>query len=296
MVYTQGVRLENQQWGDEHGLGLNGAGFESVEVIKGPASLLYGSDALGGVLYINPEKFAYQNETKVSLNQDFYSNTLGSNTSLGVKTSSDIFKVLLRGTYNTHSDYETGDGERVTNTRFNEKDFKAGFGVNVKNFVSELRYNYVDATVGIPEGIEEQTTSKTPEHPYQKLQSHILGLHNHFFLNEAKIDVNLGYVFNNRKEFEGEHGHDEEGHDQGEHGSEAALDMDLRTFTYEGKYYFPKKNKLELIAGLQGLVQSNENFGEEISIPDASTKDIGFFTSGIYALNENNNFQVGASI
>ena len=61
LVYTQGVRLENQQFGDEHGLGLNDAGIESVEVIKGPASLLYGSDALGGVLYFNPERFAQNN-------------------------------------------------------------------------------------------------------------------------------------------------------------------------------------------------------------------------------------------
>ena len=41
LVYTQGVRLENQQFGGEHGLGLNESGIESVEVIKGPASLLY---------------------------------------------------------------------------------------------------------------------------------------------------------------------------------------------------------------------------------------------------------------
>ncbi|MFT5983342.1 MAG: iron complex outermembrane receptor protein, partial [Ulvibacter sp.] len=62
LTYAQGVRLENQQFGEEHGLGINAAGIESVEVIKGPASLLYGSDALGGVLYINPEKFTETNK------------------------------------------------------------------------------------------------------------------------------------------------------------------------------------------------------------------------------------------
>ena len=64
LVYTQGVRMENQQFGAEHGLGINGVGIESIEVIKGPASLLYGSDAMGGVLYFNPEKFTMANETE----------------------------------------------------------------------------------------------------------------------------------------------------------------------------------------------------------------------------------------
>src|SRR5690606_18444037 len=63
LVFSQGIRLENQQFGEEHGLGLSESGMESVEVIKGPASLLYGSDALGGVLYFNPEKFADAKET-----------------------------------------------------------------------------------------------------------------------------------------------------------------------------------------------------------------------------------------
>ena len=69
LVYSQGVRIENQQFGDEHGLGLNDSGVESVEVIKGPASLLYGSDALGGVLYFNPEKFVDAHTFKTNFSQ-----------------------------------------------------------------------------------------------------------------------------------------------------------------------------------------------------------------------------------
>ena len=46
LTYAQGIRLENQQFGEEHGLGLNANGLESVEIIKGPASLLYGSEAI----------------------------------------------------------------------------------------------------------------------------------------------------------------------------------------------------------------------------------------------------------
>ena len=304
LVYTQGVRLENQQFGEEHGLGLNDSGIESVEVIKGPASLLYGSDALGGVLYLNPEKFALQDKTEVNVSQRFFSNTLGSNTSAGVKTSKGKLKFLLRGGYNTHSDYQIPDGDRVTNTRYNEWDFKAGIGLNLENYVTEFRYNYNQSTIGIPEEIGDQSTSKNPLLPYQDLTSHILSLHNHFYLDRSRIDLNLGYVMNRRKEFEDEHdheeehgeeeAHEEEGHDEEGHGAEeAALYMELNTFTYDLKYYLPKSERFETIVGVQGMVQTNENFGEEILIPDASTTDFGVLVNSTYQINKNNALQGG---
>ncbi len=298
LVYTQGVRLENQQFGNEHGLGMNDSGIESVEVIKGPASLLYGSDALGGVLYLNPEKFAYQNQTKVDLSQAFFSNTLGSNTSLGFKTSKKKIKFIARGGFNSHADYQIPDGDRVTNTRFTEKDFKTGLGFNLDQFVTEFRYNYNQSEIGIPEGIEQQTTSRSVALPYQDLNTHILSLHNHFYLNKSKIDLNLGYTVNNRKEFEDEHGHegeepevavDEVAHED----EEAALDMKLKTFSYDLKYNLAKMGQFETIAGIQGMYQENQNFGEEILIPDAITNDVGIMVTSTLAINDKSSLQGG---
>ncbi len=273
LVYAQGVRLENQQFGDEHGLGLNDGGVESVEVIKGPASLLYGSDALGGVLYLNPERFAATNTTNGFVNQQFYSNTLGSNTSVGFKSSAEKWKLLGRMSSNLHSDYKTPNNQRVTNTRFKESDFKIGIGYNSDSYSNEFRYNLNRSVLGITEGIGNQSTDYTPEEPFQKVDNQILSLHNHFFFGNSKLDVDLGYIFNDRQEFE-EHDAGEEHHGE----EEAALRLKLRTFNYNIKYNLPTfKNGIESILGVQGMYQKNKNFGEELLIPNAKINDIGVF-------------------
>jgi iron complex outermembrane receptor protein len=269
LVYTQGVRLENQQFGDEHGLGLNDAGVENVEVIKGPASLLYGSDALGGVLFFNPEKFALANTFDGDFGQRLFSNTLGSSTTLGLKASTDNWKYLIRGAYNTQSDYKIPDGDRVTNTRFQEMDFKAGIGYSNAKFSSVLRYNYNNLDVGIPEdGIADQTTTKKTAFPKQGVFNNLFSLNNTLFFSNSKLDVNLGYIKNDRSEYEDS--------------NVAVLHMILNTFDYNVKYYLPKFGKIETIVGVQGMSQENKNLAEEFLIPNATTNDFGVFGTGIY--------------
>jgi len=297
LVYTQGVRLENQQFGDEHGLGISDAGIESVEVIKGPASLLYGSDALGGVLYLNPEKYAPRNSSISNIEGKYFSNTKGYSTNAGFKSSGETLKFLFRGSLVEHSDYNT-DEYRVTNTRFREQDFKAGIGYQVDGFKTDFRYNVNQSKLGIPEGIGEQNTNRTPLLPYQGLTNHIFSLQSTSYFKNSRLDYTFGYTYNDRKEFEEHHHHDEhEGHDHhedehedhaeeehlaeenGEDVLDPALHMKLKTANYDIKYHLPKTETFETIIGIQGMNQTNKNYGEELLIPDATTNDFGLLAT-----------------
>lgn len=275
LVYTQGVRLENQQFGDEHGLGLNDAGIESVEVIKGPASLLYGSDALGGVLYINPEKFAMAGEDEGDVGLNYFTNTRGNSATAGYRASGERFKFLLRGALASHADYEGGDGLHAINSRFREYDLKSGVGFQNSKLKTELRYNLNSSDIGISEASGGRTSERTPDFPYQEITNHILSSDTDLFFRNSSLQLTLGYIFNNRKEFEeheeeGEPALDEEG---------PALHMHLKTLNYNLQYHFPRTERLETIVGIQGMRQTNDNFGEEVLIPDATTSDVGLLAT-----------------
>lgn len=295
VTYTQGVRLENQQFGDEHGLGISDAGISSIEIIKGPASLLYGSDALGGVLYLNPERFAQENETEGDVNLNYFSNTIGYTANAGIKTSNENWKFLLRGGYASHTDYTAGNAVDVTNSRFNEFDLKSGFAYQSTAFKSELRYNLNRSNLGIPEELGPETNSRTPDLPYQEISNHILSSKTSFYFNNASsIEAILGFTQNNRKEFEDHHDEEEgispEEVEEEEEGP--ALFMKLRTLSYNLQYHLPRTGILETIIGLQGMFQKNINFGEEILIPDATTNDFGILATSHLHFNKSD-FQLG---
>ena len=183
---------------------------------------------------------------------------------MGLKTSTENWKFLARGSYNTHSDYTIPDGNRVTNTRYNETDFKTGVGYSNAKFSSVLRYNYNKLDLGIPEnGIAEQNTSKNTAFPRQGVFNHLLSLNSVFYLKNSKLDVDLGYINNDRSEFP--------------ETNIAGLHMKLKTFNYDAKYHLPSFGKFESILGVQGMHQTNANSGTEFLIPDATTNDFGAF-------------------
>ena len=267
VTYAQGIRVENQQWGDEHGLGIAETGIESIEVIKGPASLLYGSDALGGVLYLVDARYALRNQLEGTFGTRFHTNTMGSMTDLGLKWHQDQWKVNLFGAFASHADYQIPSRDRVFNTRFDEKSLKASIGFNKNHWISNLRYSFLQNQFGIHnELMEISSTERKPALPFQKVTHHLVSFENTFLLEDSRLNVILGYNDNLRNEFEDDR-------------NTPALALDLQTSTFEVKWHSPiYNNQWNLITGIQGMYQTNLNSGSEFLIPDATTFDIGGFT------------------
>jgi iron complex outermembrane receptor protein len=284
-VFSQGIRLENQQWGDEHGLGLDENGYEQVEIIKGPASLLYGSDALGGALYFVDERYAKENSIGTAIGSAYNSNTNGWRNTGAVKLSKNRFHWNTFGGYTTHEDYRDGNHFLVPNSRFQTADFKTSVAYTGNRFITSLKYSFLKEQYGLTESQTETDDTNLngyqPELPYQDLTTHLISSENTFFFsNESKLKVDIGTVFNNRKEFEDS--------------NVAALAMNLGTLSYNAKWYSPKmQERWTLIVGSQGMYQTNTNHGQEMLVPNATTVDIGAFAVSNYYYSEKSYWQAG---
>ena len=311
VVYSQGVRLENQQWGDEHGIGVSTSGINSIEVIKGPSYVLYGSDAMGGVLYVEPER--YSSDFSVDYMGLYNSNYNGITNNLGLKGSSGKFSYIARANMVDNQSFSTPDGE-VENTWFKENDVQAGLKYETEKFSSDLRLTMNFSELGLPhmeeghddhddhdeEGHDDHDDHDEEGHDdhedhedhYQELSHTTLTWVNTFDLgNDHQLNVTLGRQLNDRKEFggheeeEGHDDHDEEGHDdhdghEGHEEGEAELDMELSTNTLDVSLVMPQSDNLNLTIGTNFLSQENKNFGHEELIPDAEKKDFGLYALG----------------
>lgn len=280
LVVYDGIRMENQQWGTEHGLGMDQLGIGSVELIKGPASLIYGSDALGGVVHIVPEKNATGGEIKGQLHSRYFSNTSGNQTSVGIKGNQGGIFWSLNGSNSIHADYRDGRSNNIGNTRFKGMAFNGDIGLIRKWGILELRYNRNQQELGLTSSeVVDLERKYNPETPKQDIANDIIVLKTSIFLNRVKLRLNASRQFNNRKEFE----------DEG-----LALHMLLETYTLELKGSYSLSEKTQIILGSQGMLQTNENRGEEVLIPDALTRTLGFFT--LYNSEVNDRFNVNAGI
>ena len=265
-----GLRFDNQQWQDEHGLGLSDVGVDRVEVIKGAASLLYGSEAMGGVINIIEEKSAPINSVKTDVSTRFFSNTFGNATDIGVKGAAQKINWRVRIGEDTHADYSDGNNKRVLNSRFGGYYAKAGFGFHLKNWISQNNYMHSKNNFGfLMDPIQlldppDDRLSRDFNRPHHTVNLNIFSSQNTLFLKKSKLKINLGYQNNNRQEQEG--------------GNKISLNMLLNSAITNIVWTKLITDKIEFNIGTQDFYQTNTNLGSRTIIPDAKVVESSAFT------------------
>ncbi|MGC8803635.1 MAG: TonB-dependent receptor, partial [Bacteroidales bacterium] len=268
LVLNNGVRFENYQYSDHHPLGIDEFGIENIEIIKGPASLLYGSDAIGGVINFIREKPAPIGSIAGDYNLQLFSNSLGITNNLGIKGASNKFFGGIRIGQKSNADYLQGGGTIVPNSRANDIALKANAGYTNKVGIFKLFYDFSNQKSGLveDEAVETITTrGRKNTSWYQEFNTHLISSQNKIYLGNYKMDLNSALQNTELTHF-------------GDAGT-YEIQMQLTTLTYEAKLYLPSSENAEYIVGFQGMHQKNKNLNDRETklLPDATTNNYSGF-------------------
>jgi iron complex outermembrane receptor protein len=290
LTLYDGVRQEGQQWGDEHGIEADQNTVDHIEVVKGPASLIYGSDAVAGVVNLLPPNFPKNGTIAGNISNEYQTNNGLISNSATLAGSNNSF--MWRGTvsHKMATNYRNKIDGRVYGTGFRETDFSGIVGFNRSWGYSHLGFSTFNDQQEIPDGsrdsasrkftkqISEEDTvrpvvsdqelrSYTISPLHQRIQHYRLYSANNFILGESRLALNLAYQRSIRQEFS---------HPQA--ADIAGLYLLLNTYSYDVKYYLPEKNGWSITGGINGMYQTNNvEKGTDFLIPSYHQFDAGPF-------------------
>ncbi|MEP7166277.1 MAG: TonB-dependent receptor [Ferruginibacter sp.] len=261
LVLLSGLRFDNQQWQDEHGLGLSQIGIDRVEIIKGPASLLYGSDALGAVINVLETKPTVTGNS-YDFSTQLFTNTLGTLTDVGINHKKENGWWRLRLGTENHTDYSDGNNTRVLNSRNNGYMLKAGFGFTRPKWKQENSYNFSYNNFGfIIDSLTsfftaDERRSRKMAGPHHIVMLNLLNSQNTFILKRSVLKINAGVQSNSRKEDEG--------------GGQISLNMHLLSVLENVRWEKELTKKINFVLNHQFTFEDNTNYGGRKIIPDAN--------------------------
>lgn len=292
VVVNDGVRQEGQQWGDEHGIEIDPQTVGSVEILKGPASLMYGSDAMAGVLVFHGSPLPERGKIEGNASTEYQTNNGLFAYSVNAAGNNGGFVWSSRYSDKMAHDYKNRYDGYVYGTGFRERAFTQLLGLNRRWGYSHLTLSYYHLTPEIAEGERDEQTGqflkpavvngeegseiatrddfKSYGHslPYQQIHHYKAVLDNTLFLGDGSLQLLLGYQQNRRQEFE----------DVMTPG-ECGLDFRLHTINYSLRYLAPEIKGWKIAAGANGMYQQSLNEGSEFLIPAYNLFDYGVFAT-----------------
>jgi iron complex outermembrane receptor protein len=295
LTLYDGIRQEGQQWGDEHGIEIDAYNMERAEVIKGPSGIMYGSDAMAGVLSFFPSM--PQKKDSVLTGKwisEYQSNNglIGSGLRLGLYKKRFLFS--LRGSVRMAKNYGNPVDERVYNTGFREKNLSALLGYASTQGRIHLNATLYDNLQGIPDGSRDslyhqftkQVQESSADHPaarpvvskgelnsyrlsplHQHIQHRRIYVNTHYALGNGAMDAQLAFQQSVRREY-----------NHPTVPSQAGLFVRLNTLNYGLRYNLPRFCNMDASVGVNGMYQDNKNReGTDFPIPDFNLTDLGSY-------------------
>lgn len=298
LTLYDGIRQEGQQYGDEHGVEIDDYSIERAEIIKGPASLLYGSDAIAGVISLFPY-IPKQKDRKLhgKFISEYQTNNNLIGKSLRLNYSDEHFLFALNSSFRIAKNYRNPIDGRVYLTNFNVRNFSTLIGYKSETGFSHLNFTLYDNRQGIPDGSRDSVSRKFTKQVFegddddilnrpivsqhelnsykvpdlaQHIQHYRVYLHSFYQIGKSDIDVLVGGQQNIRREYT--------------HPStpqQAGMYMRLNTLNYSVRYNAPKIFHIETSLGVNGFLQNNKNKdATDFPIPDYNLYDGGIYLYG----------------
>jgi iron complex outermembrane recepter protein len=290
-LFANGTRIDNQTWDDRHDIGIAENGFDRIEIISGPAALVYGPNTLGGAMIMEETVPAKNEKNNGYARLGFFGNSLGANLNAGFRgTKNDLYYSVHAGVQ-AHANYVQGEGKEkepaeeeeslAANSKFNNVALKGMIGIRKAGSDHRFTYNLYNQNLGIVEdesmdsaingGKKEEERDYEMEAPYQHVTTHLLSFENSFKTGTSEITFNAGYQHNKRSEFEP---------DSLPKSKFLGVGLSLQTLTADLQWHSDKSKASSVTVGVQGFYQHNKNNGNFVLVPDANVSTIGAFVIG----------------
>ena len=312
-VVQNGIKHEAQQWGNDHGLEIDQQGIENIQIIKGPASLLYGSDAIAGVVDIQPNKIPLKNSFNGEVNILGESNNDLLGISTGIESRKENWFYRARLTYRDYGDYKVPtdkitydnyvfdlNDNNLRNTAGKEADASVSVGFISDKITSETVFSNVNAKNGFfanAHGLEVRTSSidydasnRDIDLPFHKVNHFKITNNTSINTDNHKLFFDFGYQNNHREEHSEPvpHGYMPKPSDTKERV------FSKNTYSLNARDAFKPNDKHDMVLGVNVEYQDNNIGGWGFLIPEYNR-----FTAGVFGYDQfkiNSNFHILAGL
>jgi iron complex outermembrane receptor protein len=320
VVVENDIKHEAQQWGADHGLEIDQYAIDNVEIIKGPASLMYGSDAMGGVIDMKNRKLPADSTYGGSVDLSGKTNNDFVGTSVSLYGRKKCFFADFRATILDYGDYKVPTDSvdiysyraplyknHLRNTAGKEQNLHLTFGIIKTKFQSRFYISNVYSKNGFfanahglePRNVDTELHDKSSrdiQYPYQQVNHFKVINTSQYNFDKAKIETDFGFQRNFRQEWSQyvSHGYMPATYPTSLNAN-PDLELQFDKYVYSGNLKFSYKinDKVQFNSGINSDYQDNRIDGRGFIIPAYKQLNLGAYLLGKYVLSGKSIIQMG---